>query len=402
MMDKNWLTLNPNAFLWIKNNKGLVYNTNNNKKIEFPLSKNILKLCQKLLVVENLYSVELLDSEINDADVIQWINSLESIEAGYLSLNIKFEKRPVSLMPILKIQDDKMYYEEQQKLGFKGKILQNLHEITFYINGNNQGDDTFYKQTIYPIKGYDNLKYADILSFIKNSRTLYLSNINLVGEIFSYKDFELLVKDISDFSIQVTIYFLVNDFIDNLQSIRNIKWPSSVKFNIIVNNKFDVYSLQENTFPCKYTFLIFSENDITQYTEDLKLIDNNQDVSFIPLFNKTNISFFRKCVFLNKEDIENISLSKNEIFIHQKMNISDFGKLTILPNGNVYANVNDEPLGNIGDSPYSIVYKEITKGKSWFRLRTDEPCSECIYQWLCPTPSNYEIILNRPNLCLIK
>jgi pseudo-rSAM protein len=68
----------------------------------------------------------------------------------------------------------------------------------------------------------------------------------------------------------------------------------------------------------------------------------------------------------------------------------------------VYADVNQTPLGTIDDTVYSIVYKEFTDGKSWFKVRNLTPCKDCIFQWLCPSPSNYEIAIGRPNLCHVK
>jgi pseudo-rSAM protein len=88
--------------------------------------------------------------------------------------------------------------------------------------------------------------------------------------------------------------------------------------------------------------------------------------------------------------------------MHQTLNTNDFGKLTILPNGSVYSNVNMEPLGTIENTVYSLVYKEITKGQSWFRIRDQAPCYDCVYQWLCPSPSNYELVIGKPDLCHIK
>ena len=123
------------------------------------------------------------------------------------------------------------------------------------------------------------------------------------------------------------------------------------------------------------------------------------DIRFIPIYNKENISFFESNVFMEKEDIDNICLSKNDIFIRQAINAGDFGKLTIMPDGKVYANVNGLSLGTIDGSPYSIVYKEFIDGSSWFKLRTQIPCNNCVNQWLCPSPSNYEIVIDQPNLC---
>lgn len=82
------------------------------------------------------------------------------------------------------------------------------------------------------------------------------------------------------------------------------------------------------------------------------------------------------------------------------MNLYDFGKINIMSNGDVYANINNPRLGNIYENNiYDIVQYEINTGKSWFRVRNQVPCTDCIYQWLCPSPSDYEIVLERPNLC---
>jgi hypothetical protein len=35
-------------------------------------------------------------------------------------------------------------------------------------------------------------------------------------------------------------------------------------------------------------------------------------------------------------------------------------------------------------------------------IRNQTPCDDCVYQWLCPSPSDYEIAISRPNLCHVK
>jgi hypothetical protein len=47
----------------------------------------------------------------------------------------------------------------------------------------------------------------------------------------------------------------------------------------------------------------------------------------------------------------------------------------------------------------NILHKEVEEGLSWFRIRNQTPCTDCVYQWFCPLPSNYEIAIRRPNLC---
>lgn len=401
-MSTHWFTLHEDTFLWLKGNKGLVYNAENKNRLLFSLSDKIREICLQLLNTENLYSVSLTTEEVKDEDINQWIHSLMDMQAGYLTFNVEFDKRPVSLMPVLKVQDDRKYYEGQQMLGFRGKILQNLHELTFYINGNKQGHFEYFKQTIFPVKSDSVLERVKIRSFINNSRNFFLSNLNLVGDFFSYYDLEELVNDISELSVQLTIHILINDFLNHVQEIKEMKWPADTRVNVLVDTVFDISSLKDFPLPFSLTVFIFSEDDFLRYSSLFDTFVLAQDIRFIPVYNGENISFYESNVFMEKDDMDKVDLSKNEIFIRQAINIGDFGKLTIMPDGKVYANLNMPSLGTIDESPYSIVYKEFNDGLSWFKLRTQTPCNNCVYQWLCPSPSNYEIVIDRPNLCHVK
>lgn len=401
-MSTHWFTLHEDTFLWLKGNKGLVYNAENKNRLLFSLSDKIREICLQLLNIENLYSVSLTTEEVKDEDINQWIHSLMDMQAGYLTLNVEFDKRPVSLMPVLKVQDDRKYYEGQQMLGFRGKILQNLHELTFYINGNKQGHFEYFKQTIFPVKSDSVLERVKIRSFINNSRNFFLSNLNLVGDFFSYYDLEELVNDISELSVQLTIHILINDFLNHVQEIKKMKWPADTRVNILVDTVFDISSLKDFPLPFSLTVFIFSEDDFLRYSSLFDTFVLAQDIRFIPVYNGENISFYESNVFMEKDDMDKVDLSKNEIFIRQAINIGDFGKLTIMPDGKVYANLNMPSLGTIDESPYSIVYKEFNDGLSWFKLRIQAPCNNCVYQWLCPSPSNHEIVIDRPNLCHVK
>jgi pseudo-rSAM protein len=122
-----------------------------------------------------------------------------------------------------------------------------------------------------------------------------------------------------------------------------------------------------------------------------------------PVYTGGNIAFFEENVFLVREDILSTSMSIKDFFFKQNMNTNDFGKINILTNGDVYANLNHPTLGNIStQSIDEIVYKELEEGKSWLRVRDQAPCNNCLYQWLCPSPSDYEVAIDRSNLCHVK
>jgi len=116
-----------------------------------------------------------------------------------------------------------------------------------------------------------------------------------------------------------------------------------------------------------------------------------------------NINFFEENVFLTSKDILSVHIGLKDFLRKQVLNKNDFGKITIQSNGDVYANVHYPVLGNIYTlSIYWLIQREISEGQSWLRLRNSEPCKQCIYQWLCPSPSDYEIEIGRPNLCNVK
>ena len=95
-------------------------------------------------------------------------------------------------------------------------------------------------------------------------------------------------------------------------------------------------------------------------------------------------------------------MSKREIFAHQALNTNYFGKLTISSDGNVYSNINGKPLGTINDDVKQLILHEMENGSYWLKIRDMEPCCNCVYQWLCPSPSDYELQIGKPNLCHVK
>lgn len=97
--------------------------------------------------------------------------------------------------------------------------------------------------------------------------------------------------------------------------------------------------------------------------------------------------------------IKERKLCKREIFLHQAINSNNFGRLTIMPDKNIYSNINYPPLGTIDNNIYELIQKELIINYSWRRVRDCYPCNECIWQWICPSPSNYEIVIKKNNLC---
>lgn len=253
-MDKK-IILSPNTFLWIRANKGLLYNTNSFNVKEFSLTGDIRVICESLLDFDNLYS-----TVFNDNDP----------------------------------------------------------EVGFFIDLVQQGE-------------------------------------------FG------LVLDVS------------NDNILSLPPLLNLQF--SVE-RMIRNDGLDI---GENAL----TYL----RTLTIYTGGVA-----NDKGIVPVYDD-NAEFFNENIFLTREDILGSQLSKREIFAHQSLNTTEFGQLTVMPDGLVYSSVNHLHIGKIDDDIIDIIVTELKQNYSWRRIRDSARCSKCLYQWLCPSPSNYEVVMQKECIC---
>lgn len=62
-----------------------------------------------------------------------------------------------------------------------------------------------------------------------------------------------------------------------------------------------------------------------------------------------------------------------------------------------------EPIGDSEEKINELVFKEMKNGKAWFLTRDEvSPCKDCLFRYLCPSPSNYELVIGKPNLCHVK
>lgn len=375
-----WFTIEPFVFVGITNKHALLYNTLDGATIESGKTE-VINLLRKTLQKENNGVVALASESYHNEDINAFIRELREKYMGDVIDMALSNGKPVQLLPYFNYLDRDELYKKINFFPYED-VLENLFEIN--INVNNITD------------------VAKLIEFLQSiPRT---TKFNILGNILEVNNYCKLLSFLDQKSsakyILCSYMNVVNlqpDFNNNFSYVISVVFP-------LDKERWD-YSRQlliNQTLPFEYVFDISSTNEYEQAEQLIEQfeIDNYR---FNPIYTGNNMQFFEENVYLTKEDILSTSISMKDIFAHQSMNIYEYGKINIMPNGEVYANTNYPPLGNIHThSILKIIYKEMEEGKSWFRLRNQSPCNDCVYQWLCPSPSNYEIAIGRPNLCHVK
>lgn len=375
-----WFKIEPYVHISIVNSNVLLYNTFDGSFIE---SKDIeiVKLLKETLLKENCGVVLLTAERYNLDNIRKFIMELRAKYMGDI-IDIELSKsKPVQIMPFTSLVNTQELFKKQNFPTGK-KILEYLSEISIYVDYNTN--------------------IMDLNSFLKSLPNI--STVNIIGnlkDVANYKEL-LLVLDQFPSLKKITCNY------SNVISLQP-EFVNNFSYSILINYPIDIskwnYSrrlLLNQSIPFECIFEVTSMDNYSQINKFIEEfgIEKHQ---LKPVYTGDNIDFFKENVFLTKDDILSTPLSISDFFINQSMNIFDFEKIAIMSNGDIYANVNYPILGNIHThSIYEIISKELEEGRSWLRIRNQAPCNTCLYQWFCPSPSNYEIAIGRPNLCHVK
>ena len=375
-----WFKIEPYVHISIVNSNVLLYNTFDGSFIE---SKDIeiVKLLKETLLKENCGVVLLTAERYNLDNIRKFIMELRAKYMGDI-IDIELSKsKPVQIMPFTSLVNTQELFKKQNFPTGK-KILEYLSEISIYVDYNTN--------------------IMDLNSFLKSLPNI--STVNIIGnlkDVANYKEL-LLVLDQFPSLKKITCNY------SNVISLQP-EFVNNFSYSILINYPIDIskwnYSrrlLLNQSIPFECIFEVTSMDNYSQINKFIEEfgIEKHQ---LKPVYTGDNIDFFKENVFLTKDDILSTPLSISDFFINQSMNIFDFGKIAIMSNGDIYANVNYPILGNIHThSIYEIISKELEEGRSWLRIRNQAPCNTCLYQSFCPSPSNYEIAIGRPNLCHVK
>ena len=410
MLDINknyWLYIASHVYCCIKDIQAILYNTKTGMSFVID-DKDIILLLQSLHEKKNLGAVFCTGKLLSKTPYKEFITDFCQKGMGDIVDVVLLPEKPIQMMPVLNLQSDvsKLPKEEIGK-----DVLHYLLELNIYLHNECElhcpNCDNFYRQSLCCSKNNggkskDKLDINVLKNILYQIRDGSVGKLNLLGgNIFKYPFYSVLPELLANFRGSAYFWNHYANFNDEEVIFSDFYYVVVVTFpveNKLLDCCFNI--LRNNN--AKYHFYI---TNIEEYEKAEYLIEEYKinDYTIHPIYIGQNDDFFRKYIYSRHEDIYQIKLSFHQIFAHQKMNTNNFGTLTILPDCEVYGNINAPALGDIKDNTLLyIIEKEMIENTAWRQVRDMVPCNECIYQYLCPSPSNYELVIGKPNLCHVK
>ncbi len=404
-----WLYIVPHVYCNMKENQALLYNTLSGDCMEVA-GQEVMALLKSLHEKKNLGCIHCRGMQLNLSPVREFVSEFCRKDMGGVADLSRVPEKPIQLMPVLNLQYDMEKLKTQDERSIGEDLLKYLLGLNIYLNSECHQQcphcKHYFRQNIccttFSGKKPQALDLCVLQNVLEQIRYGLVGQLNLLGgNLFNYPYYEELSDLLIPFAGRTHFWNHYTAFSFHKRFISDFIQDIVVTFPLQEDEWRHCVTLLEH-LDARYHFFIIDEEE---YKEAVCLIEKYgiKKYAFHPTYTGDNNVFFEKYVFLNRSDIFDKKLSFRQIFAHQKMNTHFFGILTVSANGEVYSNVNNIALGNIADSNLlDLIGKEMTENLSWRKIREKQPCCDCLYQYLCPSPSNYEIVMNKQNLCHIK
>lgn len=412
--DDKWLYIEPFVHFTEEDGHVLFYNTLSRKFLEYTDNDEVAELTRLLLQNENGYVITLSGSTTNKPSVRTFISKIERLHMGGLLPINENGNKPKNLLPIPAFRKSLSRYEDYQT---PQKIDPNdyLHAVYIHLNAGpsslTQAFPQGYYQFPFPCSSeqfgreMDSALIEKLLMDVSNVSPLA---INILGcDPTAFSGWDALIDRLSKTTFKIILHFTPRQA---LSAHLPKRWANATLSLFVTFPLDDIDSeaieiIERNSLKTKkpeYNFIIRGSEDLEQAFKTVA--QHNLTNWFLkPYLHKDNFSFFRENVFITKEDITGSKPDQKQIFSRTTFNENDFGKITMMPDGTIFANANDPSPGNYREMGIiSIIEAEIHHGQSWRRTRQKvKPCKKCVYNFLCPPVSNYEITSGRYNFCHI-
>lgn len=406
---KYWLVMEPYVFIFKGENEYTLYNSLSFDILNIDAKNKIItNLLDELLKIDNLYSISISEEALCNKKVVNFIDSLRNNFLGDLFSTNLFPTKPAIIPPIINIKNSIENLQKDVELQSKNTYMNFLNEISVYLNGkcSNRCENcnNYFHQTFFCSKSNLEFEKKDIDKIFSIIEEYGILRINILGgNIFLYKYLDYTLNKLNSIDIDKHIYINVKNI--NIESLNSLYKINNIHINLLfdLNQKinFSIFdSLPMYNEQLNFIFLVTNEKNMSK---TYKIIEYYciKNYKIIPFYNN-NIDFFENFVFHSSEDIISSRLSAKNIFTKQSINHYYYGKFIITSDKKIYSDINSNFIGTINDNILDLIKNELNTNSSWFKTRNKlDICKSCSYQFICPSPSAYEQVIGKPNLCHI-
>lgn len=359
------------------------------------------------------YGFEVTDTISSKKSFISFMQKVRKLMFGEL-----VEKQECQLPLVFRpVIDIKGFSLEDEQICFKSKndqdinyfkhrmgneIVDNLYEMNLYLTStSNVSEYRFaYKQYSYPFFS-KSMKTIDF-DWLKRELSFDLMNLNslniVIGEIEEQNKLELFdfILEQSKYN-KLNIYMLKKQF-DNhkmsflhIDNVRYFLWISDMS-DILDNSSFDNLVLLA---------LVRNGEEYECFHRYIKKL--SCPMIILPYFDRKNKDFCVRKLSYTISELLSTPYKHNEIVANSILNANLFGTISILPDGNVFSDINVEKLMVLDNNITikDILFKELAIKRNWFFVRKKvKPCNKCVFMNICPPVTNVEHFMKKYDFCI--
>lgn len=407
-VNKYWFYLEPYCFIFKTENEYVVYNTLNSSYLRVPEAPLISDIMSILDDASNGYCIVLDETQVAEPSFVKFVKQVKDTFSGGLVNANSENSKPFIFKPVLFLNTNIRKAKEKDFSFLGERILENLNEVSMYLPNackeNCEGCTSYYKQMLHcTCFSAENMSIANYLSLILDLNSSGVKKVNILGgDLLNNEYFLDLLPTLNGCNFKRVYHLYINNLEETYKELLN----DDIELVVSIHSGFDKELVETwmnsfSSYNVLWKFVILSEVDILKM-ESLN-VPSFVRMEVKPFYTGKNLSFFKENIFCSLEDIISEPISRKTIFRRQTLNEYFFGKLVFLPSGNVYANLNCRMIGKYPQSSLKkLVFEELTNSTAWFLLRDKQPCDKCLNKYLCPSVSDYELVIGKDNLCLLE
>lgn len=397
---KKKLVLSPKTFLWKEGDDILFYGSHNQNYIKITNAPQDVKaLCSALQSNQLYYAIIDMDSLSNSLEKI-----IEQIEEKSLGRLVDEHHNLISIKPVLSIQDNIELIRRDKSFNYR--LLDYLHSLEFYIGGK-CSRKCYGEQIVFPINSNEKLTAHDLEIFLAKCSASALSKVDIIISDYDISFVDSLANVFDGWREVITVHSVFENKTCYFKLLKKIG-SQGVKQRIIVDagNVSNVVEFCNNLIAYDIPllvvdFIVKTEGEVISVKQAETILEGvGVNINVTPVY-FNNEEFIARNIQLTEREILESKLTKRAIYIHQSININNWGKLSIRPDNSVSVDPFSREIGKTSDSIYEIILAALSEDM-WLKTRSSCECRNCLYRWLCPSPTRIENVVPNHKICNFK